>query len=541
MKKSISSMTQILKPIREIADQLEIPEDALHYYGKYTAKLDLSLLERPRRGKLILVTAITPTSHGEGKTVVSIGLAQGLSRTGRRAIATLREPSLGPVFGLKGGATGGGRSQVLPAEMINLHFNGDFHAVSSAHNLLAALMDAHLHHGNNLGIDVDNLFWPRTLDMNDRALRNVVVGLGGKANGVPRETGFVITAASEIMAILALASSREDLRRRISSIAVGLRLDGTVVRATDLKATGAMMVLLNEAIMPNLVQTTEHTPALVHAGPFANIAHGTSSVISQKMGLALADWVVNETGFAADLGAEKYIDLVMPSSGIAPSAAVLIASVRALYAQGRGDLAAGFANLDRHITNLQKFGLPIVVAVNRFADDAPADLETVAKHVREMGVEAVPCDVFARGGEGAVELADAVVEVASKPSQPRPLYTCQLSMREKIERVAREIYGAAGVYFETQARRKLDQYAKLGFGALPVCIAKTQSSFSDDPKLSGAPSGFTLTVTDVHLSAGAGFVVVIAGNMLRMPGLGKQPQAFQMDVNEQGEIVGLGN
>jgi formate--tetrahydrofolate ligase len=534
-------MTQILKPIREIADQLEIPEDALHYYGKYTAKLDLGLLERPRRGRLILVTAITPTSHGEGKTVVSIGLAQGLSRTGRRAIATLREPSLGPVFGLKGGATGGGRSQVLPSEMINLHFNGDFHAVSSAHNLLAALLDAHLHHGNNLGIDVDNLYWPRTLDMNDRALRNVVVGLGGKANGLPRETGFVITAASEIMAILALASSREDLRRRLSSITVGLRLDGTVVRAADLKATGAMMVLLNEAIMPNLVQTTEHTPALVHAGPFANIAHGTSSVISQKMGLALADWVVNETGFAADLGAEKYMDLVMPSSGIAPSAAVLIASVRALYAQGKGDLIAGFANLDRHITNLQKFGLAIVVAINRFADDSTADLDTVAKHVRAMGVQAVPCDVFARGGEGAVELADAVVEAASKPSLPQPLYTCQLSMRDKIERVAREIYGAAGVYFETQARRKLDHYAKLGFGALPVCIAKTQSSFSDDPKLSGAPSGFTLTVTDVHLSAGAGFVVVIAGNMLRMPGLGKEPQAFRMDVNEQGKIVGLGN
>jgi len=533
-------MNQPLRPIRDIADTLDIPEDLLHYYGKYTAKLDLSLLDRPRRGKLILVTAITPTSHGEGKTVVSIGLAQGLNRTGRKAIATLREPSLGPVFGLKGGATGGGRSQVIPSEMINLHFNGDFHAVSSAHNLLAAMVDAHLHHGNQLGVDVDNLFWPRTLDMNDRALRNVVVGLGGKANGVPRETGFVITAASEIMAILALSASREDLRRRLSEIVVGLRLDGTVVKASDLKATGAMMVLLNEAIMPNLVQTTEHTPATVHAGPFANIAHGTSSVISQKMGLALADWVVNETGFAADLGAEKYMDLVMPSSGITPSAAVLIASVRALYAQGKGDLIAGFANLDRHITNLKKFGLPIVVAVNRFADDKAEDLRTVKRHARAMGVDAVEADVFANGGEGAVDLANAVV-AASVESKPQPLYTCQISMREKIERVAREIYGASGVYFETQARRKLDQYAKLGFGSLPVCIAKTQSSLSDDPKLMGAPSGFTVTVTDMHLSAGAGFVVVIAGNMLRMPGLGKEPQAVRMDVNEKGEIIGLGN
>ncbi|MCC6366799.1 MAG: formate--tetrahydrofolate ligase [Bryobacterales bacterium] len=534
-------MSALLKPIREIADQLDIAEDHLQYYGKFTAKLDLALLDgnRPVRGKLILVTAITPTSHGEGKTVVSIGLAQGFARTGRRAVVTLREPSLGPVFGLKGGATGGGRSQVIPSEMINLHFNGDFHAVTSAHNLLAAMLDSHLHHGNALGIDVDNIFWPRALDMNDRALRHIIVGLGGKADGIPRETGFVITAASEVMAVLALAASREDLRRRLSDIVVGLTLDRQPVRAGDLKATGAMMVLLNEAIMPNLVQTTEHTPAIIHAGPFGNIAHGTSSVIAQKMGLQLADWVINETGFAADLGAEKYMDLVMPSSGLKPSAAVLIASVRGLEAQGGGSLTAGFANLDKHLDNLAAFGLPVVVALNRFASDSDEDLAMIRAHCRERGVEAVEADVFARGGEGAVDLAEAVVNAASLPVCPKPLYEPEVPLEEKICAVACRIYGAAGVYFESGSRKKLQQYAALGFGRLPVCMAKTQSSLSDNPKLLGAPSGFTLTVTDVHLSAGAGFLVVIAGNMLRMPGLGKDPQAAHMDVNEAGEIVGL--
>jgi len=542
MRRSVNPrMSVLLKPIREIADQLDIAEDHLQYYGKFTAKLDLTLLDgnRPLRGKLILVTAITPTSHGEGKTVVSIGLAQGFARTGRRAVVTLREPSLGPVFGLKGGATGGGRSQVIPSEMINLHFNGDFHAVTSAHNLLAAMLDSHLHHGNALGIDVDNIFWPRALDMNDRALRHIIVGLGGKANGVPRETGFVITAASEVMAVLALAASREDLRRRLSDIVVGLTLDRKPVRAGDLKATGAMMVLLNEAVMPNLVQTTEHTPAIIHAGPFANIAHGTSSVIAQKMGLQLADWVINETGFAADLGAEKYMDLVMPSSGLKPSAAVLIASVRALEEQGSGSLIAGFANLDKHLDNLAAFGLPVVVALNRFASDSDEDLAIIRAHCRERGVVGVEADVFARGGEGAVDLAEAVVNAASLPACPKPLYEVELPLEEKIGAVARRIYGAAGVHFESGSRKKLQQYTALGFGRLPVCIAKTQSSLSDDPKLPGAPRGFTLTVTDVHLSAGAGFVVVIAGNMLRMPGLGKDPQAVHMDVNEAGEIVGL--
>ena len=547
------TLPQTLKPIRDIADELGIPDQYLESYGKYNAKLRLELLNGSTgtgktRGKLILVTAITPTSHGEGKTVTSIGLAQGLARIGRKAIATLREPSLGPVFGLKGGATGGGLSQVLPAEQINLHFNGDIHAISAAHNLLAAMLDSHIHHGNELRIDVDNIFWPRTLDMNDRALRHVIVGLGGKLNGLPRETGFVITAASEVMAILALASSRQDLRKRLSDIVIGYSLDGKVVRTADLQATGAMMVLLNEAVMPNLVQTTEHTPALVHAGPIANIAHGTSSVISQRMALQLADFVVNETGFGADLGAEKYFDLVMPSSGIAPAAAVLIASVRALATQGSGNekapvdltsLTAGLANLGKHIENLQKFHVPIVVAINKMPSDTRAQIDVIRDFCRERGSLAVESDVFARGGEGGIELAEAVVAATAQPSSPRPLYSNDLSLETKIDTVAREIYGAGAVYFESGTRKKLQQLATLGFGALPVCIAKTQASLTDNAKLYGAPKDWTLTVTDIALAAGAGFVIVVAGNMMRMPGLGKVPQAVHLDVTDAGEITGL--
>jgi formate--tetrahydrofolate ligase len=547
------TIPQTLRPIRDVADELGIPDQYLESYGKYTAKLRLDLLDGVpgavrRRGKLVLVTAITPTSHGEGKTVTSIGLAQGLARIGRRAIATLREPSIGPVFGVKGGATGGGLSQVLPAEQINLHFNGDIHAISAAHNLLAAMLDSHIFHGNDLQIDVDSILWPRAIDMNDRALRHVIVGLGGRLNGRPRETGFVITAASEVMAILALAASREDLRTRLAGIAVGYNRDGGVVRAADLRATGAMMVLLNEAIMPNLVQTTEGTPALVHAGPFANIAHGTSSVISQRMALHLADFVVNESGFGADLGAEKYFDLVMPSSGIAPAAAVLIASVRALATQGSGNekapvdigaLTAGLANLGKHIENLQKFQVPIVVAINRMAADTKAQIDVIRDFCREQGIAAVESDVFARGGEGGIALAEAVVAAAAEPSSPRSLYAADLPLESKIEIVAREIYGAGGVYFESGTRKQLQQLTALGFGRMPVCIAKTQSSLSDNPKLYGAPSGYTLTVTNVALAAGAGFVIVVAGNMMRMPGLGKAPQAVHLDVTEDGEIVGL--
>jgi len=535
--------------IRSVADKLGIPEDAMEYYGKYTAKLRLELLEKLRRGKLILVTAITPTSHGEGKTVVSIGLTQALEKLGRLAAVTLREPSLGPVFGLKGGATGGGRSQVIPSEMINLHFNGDFHAVTSAHNLLAAMIDSHLHHGNALGIDVDEINWPRALDMNDRALRHVIVGLGGKANGVPRETGFVITAASEVMAILALARDREDLRTRLSRIVIGLNLKGEPVRAGDLGATGAMMVLLNEAIMPNLVQTTEGSPAFVHAGPFANIAHGTSSVISQRMALALADYVVNETGFGADLGAEKYFNIVMPASGLRPDAAVLIASTRALCAQGNGDekgpytidsLRRGLANLQRHLDNLQKFHVPVVIAINRFPDDSDDLLREIRLFASERDVPAAIVEAYSRGGDGAIELAEAVLDTLdNKVAAPEPLYKPEVSLRTKIETVAREIYGAAAVYIESKAKKKLERYMAAGFGHLPVCMAKTQSSFTDNPKIYGAPSGWTLTITDADLAAGAGFVVVIAGNMMRMPGLGREPQAVRMDVDADGNIIGL--
>lgn len=536
--------------IRTVADHLEIEDEHLEYYGKYTAKLRLELLDaRKPKGKLILVTAVTPTSHGEGKTVVSIGLTQGLQKLGKRAVVTLREPSLGPVFGLKGGATGGGLSQVIPSEMINLHFNGDFHAVTSAHNLLAAMIDAHLHHGNQLRIDVDDIAWPRALDMNDRALRHVIVGLGGKVNGIPRETGFVITAASEIMAILALAQDREDLRRRLDEIVIGSNLEGQPVRARDLKATGAMMVLLNEAIMPNLVQTTEGAPAFVHAGPFANIAHGTSSVISQRMALGLADYVVNETGFAADLGAEKYFDLVMPASGLKPALAVLIASARALCTQGSGDergpfdlasLEKGLCNLGRHIENIGKFHVPVVVAINRFPDDSP-ELETrIASFCRDSGVQCAPADVFARGGDGAIELAEKCLgALATQTAAPQPLYTADLSLVTKIETIAREVYGAGGVHIESAARKKLQRYEKAGFGKLPVCMAKTQSSFTDNPKAYGAPTGWTMTVSDVHLAAGAGFVVVIAGNMMQMPGLGREPQAVRLDVDESGTIMGL--
>jgi formate--tetrahydrofolate ligase len=541
-------------PIREIADQLEIPDDCLEYYGKYTAKLRLELLSELKSrpdGKLILVTAMTPTSHGEGKTVVSIGLAQAIQQLGKRSVVTLREPSLGPVFGVKGGATGGGKSRVIPGEIINLHFNGDFHAVTSAHNLLAAMIDSHLHHGNSLQIDVDNIFWPRAIDMNDRALRHSIVGLGGKANGVPRETGWVITAASEVMAILALAKSREDLRRRLNEIVIGLDLKGKIIRASDLKATGAMMVLLNEAILPNLVQTCENTPALVHTGPFANIAHGTSSVLSQRMALKLADYAVNETGFGADLGAEKYLDIVMPSSGLRPAVAVLIATVRGLAAQGGLNVdtgqvdqalsASGFSNLARHIENLRKFNLPLVVAVNRFSSDTPEELDSIRRFCREAGVECAIADGFEKGGAGALELAEKAMALADESHNRDivPLYPAALSIEQKIERVAKEIYGARSVYLESAARKRLRRIDELGFGRLPICMAKTQSSLSDNPRLLGAPKDWTLTVTDAHLAAGAGFIVIVAGNMLLMPGLSENPQAMSLDVDEGGHITGL--
>ncbi len=535
-----------IRPITETAGLLGLPPDLLEPYGRYTAKLRLEILDRfpQRRGRLILVTAMTPTTSGEGKTVNTIGLTEGLVKRGHSAVAALREPSLGPVFGQKGGATGGGKASLYPVDKINLHFNGDFHAITSANNLLAAMLDAHLHFGGSPAIDVREIMWPRAMDMNDRALRRIVAGLGGKDGGPARETGFVITAASEIMAILALSESRADLRRRLGSIVVAFDTQGRPVTAGDLKAVGAMMVLLNEALMPNLVQTTEGVPAIVHCGPFANIAHGTSSVLAQRMGLSLADYVVNETGFAADLGAEKFFDLVMPMCGHVPAAAVVIVTLKALRAQGgspTGPVEAGFPNLDRHLANIKRWGVPAVIALNRFADDTERDLEAVLAHCRERGVEGALSEGYLRGGDGMTELADRVVAAAasSDPSAVRPIYDAGLSLEEKIRTVATQVYGASRVEFKPSARGRLERFAAAGYGKLPICIAKTQYSFTDDPKRMGAPTDWTLTISDASLSAGAGFVVAIAGSMMLMPGLGKVPQAQKLDVDDQGNVVGM--
>jgi formate--tetrahydrofolate ligase len=534
----------MLLPIEEIAQKLSLLPAEYERIGTYGAKLNLSLLDNPAfpvHGKLIIVTATTPTTAGEGKTVVSIGLAQGLERIGQKAILTSREPSLGPVFGMKGGAAGGGLSQVEPSQKINLHFHGDFHAITAAHNLLAAMIDTHLFFGNALDLDPAAITWPRTLDMNDRALRRVTVSVGGKNEGANRSTGFVITAASEIMAILALASSRADLRHRLDSIVVGPSRAGKPVTAADLGATGAMMALLDDAIKPNLVQTTEGTPALVHTGPFGNIAHGTSSILSHQMGVRLADFVVNECGFAADLGAEKYFDIVMRSSGIQPAAAVLVASVQSLRAQGGGKIEAGFSNLDHHIRTLRGYGVPLVVAINRFPADTAEDLEMLAT---ECSLQAVPCalvEAFTRGGEGASELAHKVVSAIETNPSPeiQPVYALEDPLETKILKVAIQVYGADGVTFSQAARTKLDRCTEWGFGGLPVCIAKTQYSLTDDPKRMGAPRGWTLNINDVSLSAGAGFVVAIAGNMMLMPGLPSHPRAMSIDVDGDGNIVGV--
>lgn len=535
-----------IQPIASVARRLGLSDDLLEPCGRYTAKIRLEALERfpTRRGKLILVTAITPTTSGEGKTVTTIGLTDGLTRLGHVAVAALREPSLGPVFGQKGGATGGGRASLEPVEKINLHFNGDFHAITAAHNLLAALVDAHLHFGNDLRLDPKEILWPRAMDMNDRALRRLATGLGGRDSGPARETGFVITAASEVMAILALADSRADLRRRLGAIVVGFSYEGMPVTAADLKAVGPMMVLLNEAILPNLVQTLEGAPAIVHCGPFANIAHGTSSVLAQRLGLHLADFVVNETGFAADLGAEKFFDLVMPMSGHVPSAAAVIVTLKALRAQGgspHGAVDGGFPNLERHVANLKRWGVSPVVALNRFPGDTDADLERVLAHCRRLGIDGALSEGYSKGGDGMTELAAKIASAASesRTSEVKPLYASTLPLEAKIADVATKVYGAAGVAFKPIARQRLQQLTKLGYGSLPVCIAKTQYSFSDDPRLMGAPTGWTLLISDITLSAGAGFVVAIAGNMMLMPGLGKSPQAHKLDVGDDGRIVGM--
>jgi formate--tetrahydrofolate ligase len=537
-----------LLPIEQVAAKLDLTADLYEKRSPVSAKLSLDLLKDQRfhrNGHLVLVTATTPTVSGEGKTVTSIGLAQGLEKIGKRAILTSREPSLGPVFGMKGGAAGGGKSQVEPAEKINLHFHGDFHAITSAHNLLAALIDSHLFHGNELDLDPDSITWPRTLDMNDRALRNIVVSVTApdkkQRDGSNRPSGFLITAASEIMAILALAESREDLRTRLARIVIGQDRKGNPVRAADLNATGPMMALLSEALLPNLVQTTEGTPATVHCGPFANIAHGTSSVLSQKMGMQLADYVINETGFASDLGFEKYMDLVSPLSGNKPSAAVLVTTVQSVKQQGEGDLQHGFANLEKHIAIVRDFGLPLVVAINQFPNDTAAELDTLRTFCLAHGAEFALSEAYAKGAEGAVELAQKVVEVIEANPNPALTTTYESSdpVLEKITKVAQKIYGAAAVELSDRAKESLARFTRWGFGQLPICIAKTQYSLSDDPKRLGAPTGWTLHITDIALSAGAGFLVVISGAMMLMPGLPKLSRALAIDVDEHGEIIGM--
>ena len=545
-------MKKTLLPIERIAAKLNLTEDLYEKRSPVSAKLSLGLLQDSRfaagsnqRGHLVLVTATTPTVSGEGKTVTSIGLAQGLERIGKRAILTSREPSLGPVFGMKGGAAGGGRSQVEPAEKINLHFHGDFHAITSAHNLLSALIDSHLFHGNELNLDPNGITWPRTLDMNDRALRSITVSVTApdkkQREGSNRPSGFLITAASEIMAILALAQDREDLRARLARIVIGQDRKGNPIHSTDLNATGPMMALLSEALLPNLVQTTEGTPATVHCGPFANIAHGTSSVISQKMGMQLADYVINETGFASDLGFEKYMDLVSPLSGIKPSAAVLVTTVQSVKQQGEGDLEHGFANLEKHIAIVRGFGLPVVVAINQFPNDTARELDTLRTFCQAHGAEFALSEAYAKGAEGAVELAQKVVEVIEANPNPELTTTYEVSdpVLEKITKVARKIYGADAIELSERAQENLARLTRWGFGNLPICIAKTQYSLSDDPKRLGAPTGWTLHITDIALSAGAGFLVVISGSMMLMPGLPKLSRALSIDVDEHGEIIGM--
>ncbi len=541
-------MNKKLLPIEAVAAKLDLPEDLYERRGPHSAKLSLDLLHDPRfhrNGKLILVTATTPTVSGEGKTVTSIGLVQGLETIGKRAILSSREPSLGPVFGMKGGAAGAGRAQVEPSEKINLHFHGDFHAITSAHNLLAALIDAHLFHGNELDLDPGAITWPRALDMNDRALRNIVVSVTApdkkQRDGSNRASGFLITAASEIMAILALSASRDDLRARLARIVIGQNREGEPVRAADLQATGPMMALLSEAILPNLVQTTEGTPAMVHCGPFANIAHGTSSVVSQRMGMRLADYVVNETGFAADLGFQKYMDLVSPLSGIKPSMAVLVTTVKSVQQQAGGDGEHPFANLEKHMAIVRGYGLPVVVAINRFANDTETELEALRAFCESRGAAFALSEAYDKGGAGAAALAQKVVDVLE--ANPAPVLTTTYRANEpvldKITRVARVVYGADGVELSEQAERSLARFTDWGFGELPICIAKTQYSLSDNPRLAGAPVGWTLHVTDIALSAGAGFLVVIAGAMMLMPGLPKTSRAMSIDVDEQGEITGM--
>ena len=542
-----------MQHIREIAAKLDICEDDLEMYGKYKAKISLDAwnkVKNDKDGKLVLVTAINPTPAGEGKTTTSVGLADALNKQGKKVAVALREPSLGPCFGLKGGAAGGGYAQVVPMEDINLHFTGDFHAITTAHNLLAAVIDNHIQQGNALDIDVRRVAWKRVLDLNDRALRHVVIGMGGKAHGVPRETGFDITVASEMMAILCLSSDLEDMKKRLGQIVVAYTRDGRAVRADELNVTGALTLLFKDAIKPNLVQTLEGTPALIHGGPFANIAHGCNSVMATKFALKFADVVVTEAGFGADLGAEKFLDIKCRFAGIHPDAVVIVATVRALKMHGglpktelgKVDMAAlekGLANLTKHIENVQKFGLPAVVAINAFPTDTREELDFVEEKCVAMGASVALSEVWAKGGEGGLELADKVMEAMEKPSNFRFMYEVEQSIPEKIGAVAREIYGADGVDFTGPAKKQLAEIEALGLDKMPVCMAKTQYSLSDDPTKLGRPEGFRITVKELRISAGAGFIVALTGDILTMPGLPKKPAAENMDIDVQGRITGL--
>ena len=540
--------------IREVAAKLDIPEDDLELYGKYKAKLSDELIRRVsdrKDGKLILVTAINPTPAGEGKTTTSVGLGEAFGRLGKRAVIALREPSLGPCFGIKGGAAGGGYAQVVPMEDLNLHFTGDFHAITSANNLLAALLDNHIQQGNELGIDPRQIVWKRCMDMNDRVLRNIVVGLGSKMDGMVREDHFVITVASEIMAILCLADDMHDLKRRLGRIIVAYTFDGKPVTADDLKATGAMAALLKDALKPNLIQTLEHTPAIVHGGPFANIAHGCNSVRATKTALKLADYVITEAGFGADLGAEKFFDIKCRKAGLAPDAVVLVATVRALKYNGgvaKADLGTenvdalkkGIVNLEKHIENLQKFGVPVVVTLNSFVTDTKAETDYVEQFCRERGCEFALSEVWEKGGEGGIELANKVLlTLEQKESHFKPLYPDDMSLEDKIATVAREIYGADGVTYSAAAKKELKRITDMGMSSFPVCMAKTQYSLSDDQTKLGRPNGFTINVREVYVSAGAGFVVAVTGSIMTMPGLSKNPAAYGIDVNDDGVITGL--
>ena len=541
-------------PITEVAAKLGIGEEDLEHYGRYKAKLSMDLLHRLEAkpsGKLILVTAITPTPAGEGKSTTTVGLAQGMAKINKKVIVALREPSLGPVFGIKGGAAGGGYSQVVPMEDINLHFTGDFHAITSAHMLLSAMLDNHIQQGNALNIDPRRIVWKRVVDMNDRDLRNIVVGLGGKAHGVPRQDGFDITVASEVMAIFCLSNSLHDLKERLAKIVVAYDYSGKPVTAGQLKAQGAMAALLKDALKPNLVQTLENVPAIIHGGPFANIAHGCNSVMATKTCLKLADYTITEAGFGADLGAEKFFDIKCRYAGLKPDACVLVATVRALKMHGgvaKTDLKTanveavkkGLANLEKHIENIKKYRVPLVVAINIFAQDTQEELQAVYDHCAKLGVHVALSDVFAKGGEGGVELAKEVVALAdSGKADFKPVYPLEMSLKEKIETIAREIYGAKDVAFLKPAATALADFEKQGYGSLPICMAKTQYSLSDDPALLGAPKDFTLTVRNCRISAGAGFIVALTGDIMTMPGLPKSPAAERIDVSDDGVISGL--